>query len=147
MRYADINMSRPTGLKNEQVIFANRIAEKVNAGRRIDLPQLAQEAGYLEMPNIKKELRNPRFKEYLAEQLTDEVLVDTHKALLGADINSQTRLNAVRLGYEIRGHLSNSPQPNHNTFNIARVSWGLDTQNTTPTIDVQAESTQSEANE
>lgn len=132
-------MARPTGLKNEQVIFANRIAEKVNAGRRIDLPQLAEEAGYLEMPNIKKELRNPRFKEYLAEQLSDEVLIETHKALLGEGIKDQTRLNAVRLGYEIRGYLGQDVRFRDNHFNIQNVSWGANISKQPETIETTAE--------
>lgn len=132
-------MARPTGLKNEQVLLANRIAERVNAGRRVDVVQLAAESGYLKEVNFKKELKNPRFKEYLAEQLTDEELIDTHKALLGEGIKDQTRLNAVRLGYEIKGYLGIlAHSPTQNTFNIGQVAWG-ERQPASETIDTTAE--------
>lgn len=144
MRYADTNMARPTGLKNEQVIFANRIAEKVRNGKRLDLPQLAAEAGYLEDVNVKKELRNPRFKEYLAEQLTDAELVDTHKALLCEGIKDQTRLNAVRLGYEIKGYLGQDVRFRDNHFNIGNVSWSDNTLKPAEIVETTADVSQLE---
>lgn len=153
MRYAGSNMGQGfEGATTRQKLAADILVDTIEKGKAVQLKRIMRKAGYSEAvakyPG-KNLTRRAGFQDYLQEKLNDKMLIDKHAWLIDNATKEETQLNAVKLGYLVRGIIQNQYHKQGNQFNIANVTWGGDvkvTQNNPPTIDVQAESTQNGVN-